>query len=718
MVNARRGSFTIARANRPIDSSLCEGVEDCRVTRAAIELVPEQGVIRREGRFESQSDEPWLRIEAELPRSPFVEIVFRASLFDDPVRPVLRFSTPAGAIERILPGPVAGAGVWRGALPKGTRAVSISPTSRKGPFAFDIETIRPVSLGEMLASVWRRKPQKLWSFFLPTLFGYAAEAENALDWATNSEPVENFEAFLTRRERAFDPAGVDAPRCDWSRGPVFTIFVFADGHAPEALTRTLDSVAAQHYPRLRLAVVTEAAESHALVEARGDARFFVGRANLREDADFVCRLRAGDTLAPHALACLAEAAARAPQAQAFSIDEVMRTPEGLRPGFKPGWSPVFERARPYLGRGLFIAAAALAAREWAGEDGLADAMRSAALGLVPQRVVQLRRWLLTRDVEPTETLAPGASGASLKARGPEPRPDREPSGSLVEPPVRPAQATGALPTPSASIILLTRDRPELLGPCLDSVLRLSTHPDFELVVVDNGSRRADTLAILAQAEADARVRVLKRPGPFDFAAFNNEAAAQTKGEVLVFLNNDTIVLSADWLEQLTRPALEPAAGAVGALLTFPDGRVQHAGVVIGIGQDAGHFGALVPPEAPCWLDRTRHPHETTAVTAACMAVERRKFEAVGGFDAANLPIEFNDADLCLRLAERGWTNLYVPAARLVHLESASRGSAMFRPMSVYARSRGYFRERWRKVIRDDPFHHPGLSLYARHVALW
>ncbi|ATQ67019.1 MULTISPECIES: glycosyltransferase family 2 protein [Methylosinus] len=648
------------------------------MTRAAIELVPESGVIRRDGRFEAQSDEPWLRIEAEFPRSPFVEIVFRASLVDDPVRPVLRFSTPSGAIERILPGPVAGAGVWRGALPKGTHAVSISPTTRTGPFAFEIETIRAVSLGEMLARVWRRKPGKLWSFFLPTLFGYAAEAENALDWATNSEPVEQFEAFLARRERAFEPAAIDAPRCDWSRGPVFAIFVLAEGHTPEELTRTLDSIAAQLYPRLRLVAVTREAKTLALPA----------------DADFVCRLRAGDTLAPHALACLAEAAARAPQARLFYVDEIIRTPEGRRPSFKPGWSPEFERARPWLGRGLFVAAASLAAREWPNEDALAEAMRGAALGLEPRQVVQLRRWLLTHDAE----------GASPKAS--EPRPDREPSGSLVT------------PTPSASIILLTRDRPELLGPCLDSVLSLSTHPDFELVVVDNGSRRADTLAILAKAEQDARVRVLKRPGPFDFAAFNNEAAAQTKGEVLVFLNNDTIVLSPDWLEQLTRPALAPATGAVGALLTFPDGRVQHAGVVIGIGQDAGHFGALVAPEAPCWLDRTRHPHETTAVTAACMAVERRKFEAVGGFDAANLPIEFNDADLCLRLAERGWTNLYVPAACLIHLESASRGSAMFRPMSVYARSREYFRARWRKVIRDDPFHHPGLSLYARHVALW
>jgi GT2 family glycosyltransferase len=695
MVNARRGSFTIWFSVKRLSKGVAEMVP--RVRRAAVALAPEKDVVIEDGRFVSQSNEPWLRIDADLGGRHFVEITYRASLLDDPVRPILRFSTDRAVVDRILPGPVAGAAVWRGALPKGTRAVSISPASRPGRFDFAVESIRPVGLGEMLASTWRRKPAKLWSYFLPTLFGYAAEAENALDWVNNSEPVDSFESFLARRERAFDIDGIDAPRCDWRDGPLFAILLSAEDAALDALARTLDSAAAQIYPHLRLVLVTAREDARALISARGDRRF---TAALPDDAltalpsdAFASRLAPGDALAPHALACVAEAAARAPQAQAFYFDEIIRTAEGRRPSFKPGWSPLFQAARPYLGRGLFVALGSLsptdapAARRHA-EPELEGAFRSAAARLRPDQIVQIRRWLLTRDDE-----APA-----------EPEP-------VIE-------AAPAAPPPSASIILLTRDKPELLGPCLDSVLRLSTHPDFELVVVDNGSRRADTLAILDAAAQDARVRILKRPGAFDFAAFNNEAAAQTRGEVLVFLNNDTIVLSADWLERLTRPALDPNAGAIGALLTFPDGRVQHAGVVVGIGQDAGHFGALVSPEAPGWLDRVRHVHETMAVTAACMAVERRKFEAVGGFDSEHLPIEFNDTDLCLRLAERGWTSRYEPSVRLVHLESASRGSAMFRPMSVYARERDYFRDRWRHVIRDDPFHHPALSLYARHVALW
>jgi O-antigen biosynthesis protein len=185
----------------------------------------------------------------------------------------------------------------------------------------------------------------------------------------------------------------------------------------------------------------------------------------------------------------------------------------------------------------------------------------------------------------------------------------------------------------------------------------------------------------------------------------------------VFLNNDTVVLTDDWLEELAAQAVDPNAGAIGARLLFPDGRVQHAGVVVGIGQDAGHFGALVPEEVPSWLDRNDHLHEVSAVTAACMAVERGKFAAVGGFDAVNLPIELNDIDLCLRLAERGWQARYAPQVRLIHKQSATRGTTMLLPMSVHVKERRYFRERWRAVIRDDPFFHPALSLYSLQLSL-
>ncbi len=164
-------------------------------------------------------------------------------------------------------------------------------------------------------------------------------------------------------------------------------------------------------------------------------------------------------------------------------------------------------------------------------------------------------------------------------------------------------------------------------------------------------------------------------------------------------------------------ASRPDVGAVGAKLLFPDLRVQHVGVALGMGGVAGHFGADLHQNDPGWRGVNLYPHEVAAVTGACLMVERRKFEAVGGFDEINLPIELNDIDLCLRLAENGWRSICDSRAALVHHQSASRGGATFRLQKTYAAERAYFIDKWRATIRNDPYFHPALSLYAHTPAL-
>jgi GT2 family glycosyltransferase len=136
-----------------------------------------------------------------------------------------------------------------------------------------------------------------------------------------------------------------------------------------------------------------------------------------------------------------------------------------------------------------------------------------------------------------------------------------------------------------------------------------------------------------------------------------------------------------------------------------------------MGNTAGHFGAGAPEDAPGWLSRNEVVHEVSAVTGACLAVARRKFMLVGGFDAEHLPIELSDIDLCLRLAEKGWRTRLDPLVRLVHAESASRGGATFRRLHVYAEQTRWLHGRWLNALRDDPYFHPGLSLYDREEAL-
>jgi GT2 family glycosyltransferase len=242
------------------------------------------------------------------------------------------------------------------------------------------------------------------------------------------------------------------------------------------------------------------------------------------------------------------------------------------------------------------------------------------------------------------------------------------------------------------------------------------YPDYHCVIVDNGSQDRDALALLETLQGDARFTVLRRPGPFNFSALSNEGARSQLSDVIVFLNNDVEMLSAGWLKALVKPALLPNIGIVGALLQFPKAKIQHAGVVLGLGGDAGHIYHSEPVDTPGYLHQLTGEREVGAVTAACIAIERSKFESVGGFDEVNLPIELNDIDLCLRLLERGFVHVLTPHACLIHHESASRGFKT-NGYTVYARERAYFDAHWAQTIRDDPYFHPALSLYFLRPAL-
>ena len=192
-------------------------------------LEPEVGVAFENGRTVATSAEPWLRFKSLAPfeASRFVEITYRASLYDDPVRPILRFVTASGETDRILPGPVAGAGIWRGAAPKDLRSVLINPATRLGRFDFIVENVRPLKLSEVVALVWAKRPRKMFDIVLAASFGYFAEAENAVAWAIGAEPLACSREWRALRERPADPAGLDAPRTDWRTGPACLVVIDA-----------------------------------------------------------------------------------------------------------------------------------------------------------------------------------------------------------------------------------------------------------------------------------------------------------------------------------------------------------------------------------------------------------------------------------------------------------------------------------------------------------
>ena len=264
--------------------------------------------------------------------------------------------------------------------------------------------------------------------------------------------------------------------------------------------------------------------------------------------------------------------------------------------------------------------------------------------------------------------------------------------------------------PLVSIIVPFRDEPEMTASCYRSLIAAPGYDRYEILLVDNASELPETEA-LAGLAGEEKVRLISDPRPFDWVAINNAAAAEAKGDVLLFLNNDIEARSEGWLAAMLGHAQRTEVGAVGALLRYPDLSVQHAGIVIGMSFGAAHVQQGLPHDRPGYMLIAETTRNCSAVTGACMMTRRACFEDVGGFDPA-LPVAFNDVDFCLRLRERDLLVVYTPLAEMVHFESQSRGHAddiVETPV---------FRTRWKdELLRGDPYYNPNLSRFDPYCRL-
>lgn len=266
------------------------------------------------------------------------------------------------------------------------------------------------------------------------------------------------------------------------------------------------------------------------------------------------------------------------------------------------------------------------------------------------------------------------------------------------------------PFPLVSIVVPTRDRLDLLATCVDGVLHRTDYPAIELLIADNQSVESETLNYLESITRDPRVKVIRWPFPYNYSAINNFAVAQATGAYICLLNNDTEVIRPDWLQEMMAHAVRSDVGAVGARLLYPDASIQHAGVVIGMGNAAGHAHRGLPKGKPGWFAQALVTREATAVTAACLVVAKQKFDAVKGLDEDNLAIAYNDVDLCLKLRAAGWRNIYAAGAVLIHHESKSRGLDLSpEHLARYMCELRVLQERWKTPGFPDTTHHPGLD---------
>ena len=269
-------------------------------------------------------------------------------------------------------------------------------------------------------------------------------------------------------------------------------------------------------------------------------------------------------------------------------------------------------------------------------------------------------------------------------------------------------------TPLISIIIPNKDHKEDLKRCIDSILEKSTYTNYEIIVVENNSNNPDIFELYKDYEENhVNINVVKFQGEFNYSKINNFGASVAKGEYILLLNNDTEVITVNWLEEMLMYAQRDDVGAVGAKLYYKDHTIQHAGVVIGLGahRTAGHTHYKMPRENLGYMGRLCYTQDVTAVTGACLLVKRSCFDEVGGLDE-NFRISLNDVDFCLKLREKGYLNIFTPFAELYHYESISRGlDDNGEKAERYNKESEAFREKWKEVLeKGDPYYNPNFSL--------
>lgn len=265
-------------------------------------------------------------------------------------------------------------------------------------------------------------------------------------------------------------------------------------------------------------------------------------------------------------------------------------------------------------------------------------------------------------------------------------------------------------TPLVSLIIPTKDHIELLERCVKTILEYTSYRSFEIIIVNNQSSCLKTLSYLEKIQKIEQIRVIDYDHPFNFSSINNFAVAHARGSIIGLINNDIEVLSADWLDEMVRQVCRPDIGCVGAKLYYPDMRIQHAGVVLGIGGVAGHSHKFFRQHHHGYHSRLSLVQNYSAVTAASLLVRKSVYDEVGGMET-ELSVAFNDVDFCLKVLEAGYRNLWTPFAELIHHESVSRGyEDIPEKQARFQREVDYMKSKWGHRLNNDPCYNVNLSL--------
>jgi GT2 family glycosyltransferase len=263
--------------------------------------------------------------------------------------------------------------------------------------------------------------------------------------------------------------------------------------------------------------------------------------------------------------------------------------------------------------------------------------------------------------------------------------------------------------PKVSIIIPTRDGMDVLKPCIDTLISETAYSNYEVIILDNGSVKKETLSYLAKLSARDNFKIIRDDGEFNYSRINNRAASYADGDLICLLNNDIEIIQSDWLCEMVSLAVKKDIGCVGAKLLYPDGTIQHAGVILGLGGYAAHSHRGLPRDKPGYFCRAQVRQQLSAVTAACLLIKRSIYEEVGGLDEA-FQVAYNDVDFCLRVQALGYQNIYTPFAELIHHESKTRGEDTgSEKIKRFDKEKQLLTQRWSGQLENDPFYSPNLT---------
>lgn len=473
-----------------------------------------------------------------------------------------------------------------------------------------------------------------------------------------------------------------------------------------------------------------ASDSRIKVSFLTENRGIVGNSNAAAalaTGDYLALLDHDDTLAPFALHEVVAAINDTPDADFLYSDEDKIDTHGDRvePNFKPDWSPETLRSRNYvchlttLKRTLFDAIGGFRP----GFDGSQDYDLVLRASEKAARIVHIPQVLYHWRMHAQSTaMAKGSKNYAFEAG------KKAVGEHLTRLGIDATIHDGAVQgiyhvvyhlrtQPLVSVIIPNKDQVALLSRCVDSLAK-SSYANYELVIVENGSQLPETHAYYRELQKQPHARVVEWAKPFNYAAVNNFAAAQARGDLLLFLNNDTEAINPDWLEAMVTQAVQPGVGAVGAKLYYADDTIQHAGIVVGMGGVAGHSHLFYPRQAAGYMQRLRITQNVAAVTGACLLMPRTVFAEVGGFDEGFV-LAFNDVDLCLAVLKAGYRVVWTPDAELYHLESKTRGyEDTAEKQARFKREYDLFHLKWSAFLKaGDPYYSPHFRLDRPDFAL-